>query len=121
MSAASVPLKNLDFECFSQAEKASATLDEKLVGDAMAVLTRQGPFACVLYLESEAHKKGQAEKVNKVLGSVSEVLKLVDSTTAETPGKVLEKIQKDLPKLLLAQRLLLQFFTYLRYQVKANQ
>ncbi len=111
-----MPFENLDLKCAKIAEDAAEKLkdsDQKLVADASSILPKQGPYALTLYLASK--------KQHHLLGQVGEILKLAHpKPDAKTPSVLAKEVATEPARLLLARRLLLQFFAYLKYLLKAK-
>jgi hypothetical protein len=117
---------NLDYECQKLARELADKVAkqgeaEKLVESTTSVLSRQGPTAAVLFLESVAKKP----VAKAMLEALPGVFALVEGGTSEgeSRGKHAEDrvkcIANDLPQLLLLRKLLMQFYTYLRHYVRA--
>lgn len=122
---------NLDFECFKLSGDVSVSIGklslekdaEKLINEGLSVLSRQGPFACLLYFQSKSKQRASktASCSEQIRDGVSKLLALINTFPANyTPEQRLTDIQKDLPSLLVARQLLLQYFTYLKYHTKSS-
>lgn len=122
--------RDLDFECFrlsgevgTQLAGAKLAKDaESLVRACSTILAKQGPNACLLYLQSMNSRNDQKikDRVTQLLNGISRVLSVMTDDGCEDPHAALTKMQGDLSTLLLARTLLAQYFTYLRYHLKAQ-
>ena len=110
-------MKQLDLICAEQAEATARHLTrekgEKQIGDAGAILARQGPYAMCLYLDQK--------KFESLHQGILELLKAVFPDAQEMRAReLIKRVAENLPDLLLARRVLNQYLSYLKYHLKAE-
>jgi hypothetical protein len=128
--------ENLDLECAEAAREMSNQMErsdpkpkkqdlEGLFTDSAAVLAENGPYALFLYLWSRTTKKDGhlAERlIQQLYKLVTTILKAGSNETQVTRMMpVLAEISRDLDRLLVARKLMMQTLTYLRYHAKTFQ
>jgi len=112
--------ENIDLQCSLKAAEivkgAKNQGDwEDLVNRASATLALHGPYAFFLYLE--AKKGDEARKLKTVAYGLLKEQFSIKADRVELPT-VAAEFSNDLPKLLLARKLLSQTLVYLKYHVK---
>ncbi len=91
---------------------------EKLIGNAMAVLSQAGPYALFLYLASQ--NPPAAYIAEWLFALLHRELQVESSERMTNPERlrVMADLAMDLDRLLVARKLLMQALTYARYHAK---
>ncbi len=118
-------MENLDLKCAELGKRLAEIndVDEALLRDALAVLEEQGVYAYFLFLGTRGRREQRPAEA--ICDASTEFLQKTP-TGSPLLGKgdlwqELQKLGKDLDKLLFARDLLRQALVYGRYHAKARQ
>jgi len=115
-------MKNIDLSC-AQLGESLATIDEKLLTNALAVLQEQGLYAFFLFLEVRGNDGGKRVSMEcaRFLEETPEASPLFPSNKRSDVFQKLQALGDNLDDLLFARELLTQALVYARYHAKAKK